>query len=53
LLIIPPEDNGGVVVSGYKVWGDVLQTVPSYTKVYEGNELSVVIDATTAGLSLG
>jgi hypothetical protein len=50
ILIVPPEDNGGVVVTGYKLWVDTLQEVPSYTQVYSGNELSVVVNAPDAGL---
>jgi len=53
LVIVPPEDNGGVIVTGYKLWVDTLQTIPSYTKVYEGNDLAVVVKASGASLQLG
>lgn len=52
LLILPPADDGGVIVTGYKLWKDTLQTIPSYTLVYSGSSMDVTLQAATAGLSL-
>lgn len=51
LLIRPPMDDGGVIVTGFKLWFDTLQTTPSYQLAYTGSSLSVVLNAATVGLA--
>jgi len=34
LLILPPLDNGGSVITSYNLWIDTLQIIPSYIIAY-------------------
>lgn len=53
LQFIPPTDNGGSTISGYKLWMDTIQAVDSFSIVYTGNSLqhtlTVLGDSLVAG----
>lgn len=50
LLIVPPTDDGGVIITIYKLWFDTLQTIPGYQLAYTGSSTSVTLNAADIGL---
>ena len=52
LLFVPPSNNGGSIITGYKLYFDSIQEIASYSLIYNGPNISATV-TTADGLVTG
>ncbi len=52
LVFVPPSNNGGSIITGYKLFYDSIQAIANYRLIYSGSNISATV-TTADGLVTG